>query len=362
VSFALESEGYQMDADSPELPFLSNIGLMLTYRCTVACPHCIVEAGPHRKEEMRLEKCLSWIEQARDYRGGYIKGLALTGGEPFYNMQNLAHISAYGRNLGFIISVVTNAFWASTRDAALEALLQVPAIQMISISTDVYHQKSISFENIKHAVWAAKTLGRLYNIAVCTDNENDPRYQKIIADLKAIGEEDRTRVSITFPAGRAQRRGRYFDYDVAPEPTAGACSVASAPVIFPDGRVNACIGPLLTLPPVHPLCLGDLHREALADLLDRSELNPILHTVRVWGPHKLVLLLKQHGYEALLPHEYISNCPCDVCYKLLCDARIVDALERVLQEEQIRQVIAYGRLYYLNEPTMAERYQRPGLD
>lgn len=52
---------------------------MLTYKCTIACPHCIVEAGPHRKEEMRLDEALDWIKQAKAYRNGHIIGLALTG-------------------------------------------------------------------------------------------------------------------------------------------------------------------------------------------------------------------------------------------------------------------------------------------
>lgn len=351
-----------MDTNPPELPFLSNIGFMLTYKCTIACPHCVVEAGPHRKEEMRLEHSLAWIEQASIYRDGRIKGLALTGGEPFYNMENLAQISAYGKALGFIVSVVTNAFWASTKDVALSVLSKLPAIQMISISTDVYHQKSIPFDYIKNAVWAARELGRLYNIAVCTDNEEDQQYQKIIEDLKAIGEADRIRVSITFPVGRAQKKARHFNYRTAPEPTVSACSMASSPVVFPDGKVIACIGPLLTLPPTHPMFLGNLQQEPLSEILDRSELNSVLHTIRVWGPQKLVSLLRQNGLDALLPKEYICNCICDVCYKLLSDERIVDALENILQDEQLRQTIAYARLYYLNETTMAELYHLNATD
>jgi hypothetical protein len=252
--------------------------------------------------------------------------------------------------------VVTNAFWAPTKDVALGVLSRLPAIQMISISTDIYHQKSIPFDYIKNAVWAARELGRLYNIAICTDNEEDLFYLKIIDDLKAIGEADRIRVSIIFPAGRAHRRAGYLNYHTATEPTIGACSVASSPVVFPDGRVSACIGPLLTLPPMHPLSLGDLHREPLSEVLDQSELNLVLHTIRVWGPHKLVSFLRQHGFDALLPKEYIRNCACDVCYKLLRDRRIVDALESVLQDEQIKQTIAYARLYYLNETAMPEMY------
>lgn len=346
-----------MDTNPPELPFLSNIGFMLTYKCTIACPHCIVEAGPHRQEEMALESVLTWIDQARAYRRGLIKGLALTGGEPFYNLANLARISSHGQALGFIVSVVTNAFWAATRDQALQTLARLPALHMVSISTDVHHQRFIPLAYIKNAVWAAKELGRLYNIAVCTDNEADPGYLKTLDEIQAMGESDAIRVSITFPAGRAQKHAHRFNYLTALEPTVSACSMASSPVVFPDGKVIACIGPLLTLPPAHPLHLGNLYQESLSDILDRAEINPILHTIRVWGPHKLVELLKQHGLTAMLPENYLQNCVCDACYKLLSDSRIIAALENILQDEEIKHTIAYGRLYYLHETAMAALFQ-----
>lgn len=345
-----------MDTNPHELPFLSNIGFMLTYQCTIACPHCIVEAGPHRSEEMDLAHALTWLEQARAYRDGHIEGLALTGGEPFYNIEKLTRISTYGQSLGFTVSVVTNGYWASTKARALAVLAALPAIRMISFSTDAYHQKFIPFDSIKNAIWAAQELGRLYNIAVCTDNEENPQYQQILADLTTIGEADRTSVSITFPVGRAQRRASHFDYRTTTEPTVSACSMASAPIVFPDGKVIACIGPLFSLPPMHPMFLGDLRQESLSAILDRAELNPVLHILRVWGPYKLVALLKQYGFAKLLPKEYLCNCTCDVCYKLLSDERIVQALESILHDDQIRQMVAYARLYYLRETTMAERY------
>jgi len=351
-----------MDTNIPNPPFLANIGFMLTYKCTIACPHCVVDAGPHRKEEMSLEHSFDWIEQARNYRDGHIKGIALTGGEPFYNLENLAQISAHCKALGFIVSVVTNAYWASTREEALRVLSKLPAIQMLSFSTDVYHQKSIPFEYIKNAVWAAMELGRLHNIAVCTDNEEGKHYQKIIEDLKAIGEDGSIRVSITFPVGRAQKKAHHFNYRTALEPTVAACSMASSPVVFPDGKVVACIGPLITLPPTHPLFLGNLHQEPLSEILDRAELNPILHTIRAWGPHKLVSLLRQNGLEAALPREFICDCICDVCYKLLSDERIADALENIIKDEQTRQTIAYARIYYLSETRMAELYHLNAAD
>lgn len=37
-----------------EMPFLLNIGLMMTFKCQVACPHCIVQADPHPPEVFSL--------------------------------------------------------------------------------------------------------------------------------------------------------------------------------------------------------------------------------------------------------------------------------------------------------------------
>jgi organic radical activating enzyme len=337
-----------------ELPFLSNIGLLLTYKCTTACPHCVVEAGPHRKEEMLLEQAFSWIEQARAYGNGcQIVGLALTGGEPFSVMDKLIQVSNYGRDLGFLISVVTNAYWAATEEAALSVLQKLPAIRMLSISTDVYHQKTIPLQSAINAARAAKKLGLVHNIAVCTDNEENPDYKKIIQDLNDLGEGDKIRPAITYPVGRAQKLARHFDYEVSPTPPVSACTMASSPIIFPDGKVLACIGPLVSLPPGHPLYLGNLQKETLAEVLDRAEANPILHAIRIWGPHKLVSILAQNGYSDQLPNSYLSRCICDICYKLFSDGDLLDGLNTVMGEPKMLELLAYARVFYMNETRMA---------
>ena len=79
-----------------ETPFLKNIGIVMTYKCQIACPHCIVKAGPHRTEEVSMENALDWIEQISSYRDGYIRVLSLTGGEPFYDMDKIRQISSFG--------------------------------------------------------------------------------------------------------------------------------------------------------------------------------------------------------------------------------------------------------------------------
>lgn len=340
-----------------EIPFLKNIGLMQTYKCTIACPHCIVEAGPHRKEEMRLEDSFEWLEQAREYRDGYIKGLALTGGEPFFSPGNLEKVSNYGRELGFTVSVVTSAFWATSKKDAVDVLSGLPAIRMLCISTDEYHQRFIPFENIKNAVFAAEECGITYSFAVCTPNLENPEYLGIMRDLLEITGEDKSkiRVSITFPVGRAEKRSKFFEYKIISEPCVGACSMACSPIVFPDGKVMGCIGPVIKLNSYHPLVLGNLRENSLAEILDKAELSTALHTIRIWGPHKIISMLKDHGKEELLPEEYIDDCICDVCYRMFDNEEILDFLVALQKEdEEFRKKVAYGRLYYLNETKMLE--------
>jgi MoaA/NifB/PqqE/SkfB family radical SAM enzyme len=344
-----------------ELPFLKNIGLMLTYKCTTACPHCIVKAGPHRTEEVLIEDAVNWIEQAAGYRAGYIQGLALTGGEPFYNLDLLRRISDLGDELGMVISVVSNAFWATSKQAALQMLTSVPAIRMISLSTDVYHQKTIPFDHVINAIEAAEECGLLYSVAICTDRIDNIEYKKTLARLSQIIDEDKIRISIAFPVGRAENLLKVLNYDTSPEPSVSACTMGSSPIIFPDGNMFACIGPLLTLKNKHPLLLGNVYEEPLEVILDRAESNLLLHAIRIWGPWKLVAALKKEGYSDLLPDEYITDSVCDACYKLMSNDRILDSLINIAKETDFIEKVAYGRVYFLNESRMVKTFIADGI-
>src|SRR3972149_5167068 len=100
---------HKMDEPVQEMPFLKNIGLLMTYQCQVSCPHCIIEAGPNRKEHMVYEDTCNWIDQIAAYRNGHIKVMSLTGGEPFIDIQFLKKISELAEARGLFVSAVTNA-------------------------------------------------------------------------------------------------------------------------------------------------------------------------------------------------------------------------------------------------------------
>lgn len=337
-----------------EMPFLRNIGLLITYKCQVMCPHCILEAGPHRTEQTNLKDAFKWIRQVAEYRNGYIKVLSLTGGEPFYNIDNLKAISSFADQCGLMVSAVTNAFWASTPERAVNLLKELSAIKMLSISSDVYHQRNIPFERVQNAILAAKECNIPYTVAVCTDNYQDIEYKLLLEKLTAITSIDRILTAITFPVGRALKSSDILKYQTTKTPPISACSAGSSPIIFPDGRVIACIGPVIDLTSSHPLVLGNLQKEPLQSILDRAQKNPILHAIRIWGPQKLISMAEEAGFGQDLPQNYIEGSICHACYGLMSSEKLVVFLNQLAENYNFQRKVAYARLYYLEEFEMLQ--------
>ncbi len=343
-----------LPVESKELPYLRNIGLLMTYRCQIACSHCIIEAGPHRKEEILLADASDWIKQVAEYRGGHIRFLSLTGGEPFYNIKNLKEISALGDSCGLIISAVTNAFWASTPQKANKVLKGLSAIKLLAISTDVHHQESVPIEWVKNAVLSAEESNIPCNVCLCTENENDKDYIRILKSLEGIIEKDNIKTVITFPVGRYLQKKKISKYRTSKEPPISACSSSSSPVIFPDGRVTACVGPIIDITSSHPLILGNLRKNTLQEILDKAELNPILHAIRIWGPKMLISIIQKAGLGHYLPEHYIKDSICNACYNLMSNTKIVDFLFQLTKNLEFKRKVANARLYYLNEARIVE--------
>ncbi|RQW88006.1 MAG: radical SAM protein [Geobacter sp.] len=332
--------------------FLENIGMMITYQCQVACPHCIVEAGPDRSEKMDSAEAKDWLRQAAAYNSGKIKGVSLTGGEPFYDVESFKNIMEFGNSAGLFMTAVTNAHWATSLQDAIEVLRSVPSLKMLGISTDVYHQQFINFERVAHAIRAAEILHIPIQISVCTDSKMDPGYQDIIRKLQQIAHKDTIDTVITYSVGRAASMLQPEHLRVL-EPPVSACTASGSPIIFPDGRVIACIGPLINLAFDHHLVLGNLRDASLDDILNRAQLNPILHTIRIWGPHRLLQLLERKAGTVLL-NQFLENNVCDICHRIFANQKIQHLIESLAVDREFIQMIAYARAFYLKENEMLE--------
>jgi len=342
----------QQDVKDP--PFLRNVGLLLTYHCQASCAHCIVQAGPDRHEEVSLEDARYWIRQIASYRNRYVYVLSLTGGEPFSNLKLLRSVMEIAAECQLYVSVVSNGFWGTTREKAKQILESLPRICFLSISTDLYHQKFVPFENVQNAVWAAEECGIPYYISVITDNKSDPGYLRMNAEVLKLTEPKNVRTGITFPVGRAAQMKADLRYILGDEPCPEVCQASSSPCIFPDGRVYGCIGPLFELKEDQPLFLGNLHESSVAEIFDRSETNAILHALRLWGPARLLSWLREADIGEPLPEKFVSGSICYACHSVLSVPAARQWLHRLEQDTEFRRKVAYGRLHYLNETGMLE--------
>jgi len=335
-------------------PFLRNVGLMLTYHCQASCAHCILRAGPDRHEEVSIEDAHDWIRQIAAYRNGYVYVLSLTGGEPFSNLKLLRAVMEFAAENKLYISVVTNGFWATERDKAKQLLKSLPEICFLSISTDLYHQKFVPFENVKNAMWAAQECGIPFYVSVVTDNKEDLAYQRIHTELLKLADPKNIRTGIIFPVGRAADIKDELRYSLSSEPCPEVCQASSSPCIFPDGRVYGCIGPLIDLQEQQPLYLGSLREHSVAEIFDRSETNAILHALRLWGPSHFLSWLREAGMEDHLPTVFVPGSICQACHTILSDPAVREWLHQLEQDIEFRRKVAYGRLYHLKETGMLE--------
>jgi organic radical activating enzyme len=339
------------------IAYLRNIGLMMTYRCQASCSHCVVEAGPHRTEEISLNEAFDWIDQIVRYRDGYIKALSLTGGEPFDCFDKLKAVARHGAEQGLIITTITNGFWAKSPNEATKLLGEVAGLKMIGVSADHHHQSFIPFERVRNVVTAARNCGLPYRIIVTTEDETSQEYKDFRARIDEISPPENIQLTTTFLAGRATDKIDKSAQRTSKTPCQSKCGAAGAPVLFPDGRVIACIGALIALPTKHPLVLGNVRQNTLADILDKSETNTILHGLRVWGPGKLVSWIKDSYGDADLPDQFIDNAICDPCYKIMSSKKLLGWIEQLANDPEYIRTVAYGRSYHLEEDEMLRYLQ-----
>jgi len=344
-----------MTDDIVQMPFLRTIGLFVTYKCQITCPHCIVEAGPHRIEEVSIHDALDWINQISTYNNGYIKLIALTGGEPFYDLDRLNKISSFAKSRGLIVTSVSNGYWANDYEKAVAILRHLPALNVLAISSDTYHQTAIPFNNVANAVKAAESCGIPCYIYTCTEDPADESYLALVEKLSELVDSKYIIPIITLPLGRAAQTINGLKHKFIPQPPESACILSSSPVILPDGKVLACIGPIMNLKIHHPLVLGDLRHSSLTKILEDAEMNSILHAIRIWGPGTLISMAKEAGLGDHLPEKFPESSICSACYSLLSSPKVVEFLAALAEDSGFKFIVADSRTKYFNETNMMER-------
>jgi MoaA/NifB/PqqE/SkfB family radical SAM enzyme len=118
---------------------IKGIHLLLTYQCNFRCDHCFVWGCPEARGVMTISDIAGILKEAS--RIGTIAKVFFEGGEPFLYYPVMLRGIREARVMGFDIGVVTNAYWATSREDALEWLgpMVDAGLSDLSISDDVLH-------------------------------------------------------------------------------------------------------------------------------------------------------------------------------------------------------------------------------
>ncbi|WP_434133796.1 radical SAM protein [Sporomusa sphaeroides] len=137
---------------------LNGLHILLTYQCTFECDHCFVWGSPRQSGTLSRKQLREILRQAEAVRS--IEWIYFEGGEPFLFYPVLLNAVREFSAAGFRIGIVTNGYWATSLEVAMELLRPFDGLlSNLSLSSDLYHyDEAISFKT-KNAIQAAESLG-----------------------------------------------------------------------------------------------------------------------------------------------------------------------------------------------------------
>ena len=276
---------------------LTGLHILLTYRCTYECDHCFVWGSPQQTGVFTLAQLEAVYRQATEL--GTVRTIYFEGGEPFLYYPILVKAVARAAALGFRPGIVTNAYWATSPDDALEWLqpLFEAGLADISLSSDLFHGDEMETPESRIGLAAARRLG-LEAGTLCID--------------PPTGYRDPTRYAPGAPVtgGGVMYRGRAAEKLVEGLPRQPWESFTTCPYedLADPGRIH--LDALGNLHLCQGLVLGNLFERPLGQIV--ADYDPAVHPVvghlLAGGPARLV-------QRYALDHQAGYVDACHLCYR-----------------------------------------------
>jgi hypothetical protein len=138
---------------------LTGIHFLLSYKCTDECDHCFLWSSPWAKGTMTLAQIEDVLHQAKALET--VEMVYFEGGEPFLFYPIMLAGLREAASLGIKRGIVTNNFWATSVEDAVEWLRPIAEIGLddLSLSSDLFHGEAMMMQSALNAMEAARRLG-----------------------------------------------------------------------------------------------------------------------------------------------------------------------------------------------------------
>jgi len=269
---------------------LTGLHILLTYECNFECDHCFVWSSPQQAGTLTIRQIDDILRQAVDL--GTIEWIYFEGGEPFLYHAVLRHGVRQAKSLGFRVGLVSNGYWATTCEDAVEWLRELAgSLDDLSVSCDQYHGAEDQRRHAENAMQAARSLG----IPFATIAIAQPEAMDAAPAVGQLPEGEsrvmyRGRAAATLAPRAATRPWQSYDecpYEDLREP----------------GRVH--VDPLGNLHICQGISLGNLFRTPLRTLCESyvPDSHPITGPLLAGGPAELA-----RRYEVARAEGYADAC------------------------------------------------------
>jgi hypothetical protein len=315
--------------------------LLFTMRCNIACAHCSVDSHPHRAGRMALDTALGMVRAFS--RIPDIEFIDVSGGEPLLYRREIEALGREARRCGKSLRIVTNGFWARSREGAADVLSELHAagIDAVAVSIDEWHLPFIQPQVIQNYVAACREVGIIPMLSLVVASppaSSRPRAipQAVVAglaqyglsaddcmDMYAWGEERhacppaqraqydagiaKRYVLVTWQTLTAEGRARALDVptirfdESAEEP----CDIAGRlPTVDGDGRLFPCCSPWVNR---KDHALATVSPITVAAEVQRVRNEPLIQIIHDYGPKRLIDAARARGVEFPDAHSGICN-------------------------------------------------------
>jgi hypothetical protein len=248
-----------------------------------------------------------------------VGGISFSAGEPLLYINEIAELVRLCRQQDIYTRIVTNSFWAKTRESAdrLVAELKENGLCQLRLSYSRWHQKHVNQHNVLHAARSCEKIGLPYFVSFITDfSQEDDQHENFLRDHSLM----------FFPepviyAGRAEsfkRRSILTDYQP------NCCTMN--PYLTPDLDMYACCDAGSHFPATNFFYLGNLNDHTVEQLFTQTETDRLHNLIRTIGITHIA------SYNGMKAREIITYSKCELCRKLFNSPETLTRLRAEVSE------------------------------
>ncbi len=273
---------------------LTSLHILLTYQCNFECDHCFVWGSPWQSGTLTLSQLEDVIRQAEDV--GTVDSIYFEGGEPFLYYPVLLKAVQSAKSQGFQVGIVSNSYWATTVEDAIEWLRPFSGILVdLSVSSDLFHYSEELSRQAENACQAARELDiPIGTITIAQPDTVDVEY--------AVGQLPPDESGVMYRGRAAEKLAK----GVALQPWTGFNECPYEDLREP-GRIH--LDPLGNLHICQGISIGNMFERPLKEICASydPDTHPITGPLLAGGPAELV-----RRYD--LPHTEGYADACHLCY------------------------------------------------